>query len=72
MDEDFSLFPKLNPLPPAENARDPKTGPGKEFRRKKKERKKDLPGDKFASEGEGLEEENPDQKQVGKVLDITI
>jgi hypothetical protein len=72
MDDDFSLFPKLNPLPPAENARDPKTGPGKEFRRKKKEKKKDLPGDKFASEGEDSAEENPDQKQVGKVLDITV
>jgi hypothetical protein len=72
MDDDFSLFPKLNPLPPAENARDSKTGPGKEIRRKKKEKKKDLPENKSASEGEDLAEENPDQKQVGKVLDITI
>ncbi len=72
MDEDFSLFPKLNPLPPAENTRDPKTGPGKEFRRKKKEKKKVLPVNKIASEGEDLGEEDPDQKQVGKVLDITV
>ena len=72
MDDDFSLFPKLKPLPPAENARDPKTGPGKEIRRKKKEKKKDLPGNKSASEGEDLAEESPDQKQVGKVLDITV
>ena len=72
MDDDFSLFPKLNPLPPAENAKDPKAGPGKEIRRKKKEKKKDLPGDELALEEEDLAEENPDQKQVGKVLDVTV
>jgi hypothetical protein len=72
MDEDFSLFPKLNPLPPAENARDPKTGPGKEFRRKKKEKKKALPGNKIASEGDDFAAEDPEQKKVGKVLDITV
>jgi len=72
MDDDFSLFPKLNPLPPAENARDSKTGPGKEFRRKKKEKKKDLPGNKIASEGDDLAGEDPEQKKVGKVLDITV
>jgi hypothetical protein len=72
MDDDFSLFPKLNPLPPAENARDAKAGPGKEIRRKKKEKKKDLPKNESASEGEDLAETDPDQKQVGKVLDITV
>lgn len=72
MDDDFSLFPKLRPLPPAENARDPKAGPGRETRRKKKGKKRDLPGNELASEGEDSAEAEPDQKQVGKVLDVTI
>jgi hypothetical protein len=72
MDNDFSLFPKLNPLPPAENARDPKGSLGKEVRRKKKVKKKDLQGKKLAPQEENISEANPDQKQVGKVLDITV
>lgn len=73
MADDFSLFPKLNPLPPAENARDhPKGGPGREIRRKKKQKKRDLPGNELAPEGENIPEKNGDQKQVGKVLDITV
>jgi len=72
MDDDFSLFPKLNPLPPAENTRDPKGSPGKETRRKKKEKKRDLPGNKLVAEAEDKPEGDLDQKQVGKVLDITV
>ena len=72
MSDDYSLFPKLNPLPPAEDARDPKGGPGREVRRKKKEKRKELPGKELAPEEGNDPEENPDQKLVGKVLDITI
>ena len=72
MGDEASLFPKLNPLPPAENAQDPKGGPGREVRRKKKDRKKERPGNEL-SPGEGNDPEaNPDQKPVGKVLDITV
>jgi hypothetical protein len=73
MSDDYSLFPKLNPLPPAENAQDSKRSPGREVRRKKKERKKDRPGNESAPGGEGKDpEDGPDQQPVGKVLDITI
>jgi hypothetical protein len=72
MDDDFSLFPKLNPLPPAENAKDPKAGPGKEIRKKKKEKKKNLAESELPSEGKELAETDPDEKQLGKVLDITV
>ena len=72
MDDDFSLFPKLNPLLPAENTGDPKGSPGKETRRKKKEKKRDLPGKELASAAEDKPEGDLDQKQVGKVLDITV
>jgi len=72
MDDDFSLFPKLNPLPPAENARDPKGSLGKEARRKKKEKKKDRQGEELAPKEENISEANRDQKRVGKVLDITV
>jgi hypothetical protein len=72
MSDDYSLFPKLNPLPPAENAQDSKGSPGREVRRKKKERKKDQPGNESVP-GEGKDPEaSPDEKPVGKVLDITI
>ena len=72
MADDVSLFPKLNPLPPAENAQDSKGSPGREVRRKKKESKRDRLGNESAS-GEGKDTDgNPDQKPVGKVLDITI
>ena len=73
MGDDYSLFPKLNPLPPAESAQDSKGGPGRELRRKKKERKKDLPRNESASREEGKDPEaSPDEQPVGKVLDITI
>jgi hypothetical protein len=72
MNDDFSLFPKLNPLPPAENTRDPKGSPAKETRGKKKEKKRDLRGKKLASAAEDKPEGDLDQKQVGKVLDITV
>jgi hypothetical protein len=72
MADDVSLFPKLNPLPPVENAQDSKGSPGREVRRKKKERKKDRLGNGLAP-GEGNDADaNPDQKPVGKVLDITV
>jgi len=72
MADDVSLFPKLNPLPPAENTQDSKGGPGREVRRKKKESKKDRPGNESAPGEENDANANPDQKPVGKVLDITI
>ena len=72
MGDDYSLFPKLNPLPPAEGAQDSKGGPGRELRRKKKERKKDRPGNETAPRGEGKDPEETDEEPVGKVLDITI
>lgn len=72
MGDDYSLFPKLNPLPPAENARDPKGSPGKEVRRRKKRKKRGLPGGKLTPGGENIPETDADQKQVGKVLDITV
>ena len=72
MGDDVSLFPKLNPLPPAESARDSKGSLGREIRRKKKEKKKDLPGNELASEEGNDPEADPDQEPVGKVLDITI
>jgi hypothetical protein len=72
MSDDYSLFPKLNPLPPAENTQDPKGSPGREVRRKKKEKKKELPGNELPPEEGNDPKENPDQKPVGKVLDITI
>jgi len=72
MGEDNSLFPKLNPLPPAENARDPKGSPGREGRRKKKQEKRGLPGDELAPGGKNIPETDAEQKQVGKVLDITV
>ena len=71
MSDDVSLFPKLNPLPPAENAQDSKGSPGREVRRKKKE-KRDRMGNGSAP-GEGNDADGkPDQKPVGKVLDITV
>jgi len=73
MSEDYSLFPKLNPLPAAENAQDSKGTPGREARRKRKERNKGRPGNEPVPEGEGKDPEgSPDQRPVGKVLDITI
>jgi hypothetical protein len=72
MGDEASLFPKLNPLPPAENAQDPKGSPGREVRRKKKERKKDRLGNESAPGEENDANANPDQKPVGKVLDITV
>jgi hypothetical protein len=72
MGDDVALFPKLNPLPPAENTQDSKGSPGREVRRKKKERKKDRIGNESAT-GEGNDTDaNPDQKPVGKVLDIRV
>ena len=71
MSDDYSLFPKLNPLPPAENTQDSKGSPGREVRRKKKEGKKDRLGNE-AAPGGGKTEASPDEKPVGKVLDITI
>ena len=45
-------------------------GPGQD--NKKKDRKKERPGNEL-SPGEGNDPEaNPDQKPVGKVLDITV
>lgn len=72
MADDVSLFPKLNPLPPAENAQDSRGSPGREVRRKKKESKKDRLGNESAPGEENDADANPDQKPVGKVLDITI
>jgi len=72
MGDDFSIFPKLNPLPPAENAPDPKGSAGKELRRKRRQKKKDLQRKKLAPQEENISEANPDQKQVGKVLDIRV
>ena len=72
MSDDYSLFPKLNPLPPAENAQDSKGGPGREIRRKKKEGKKDRPGNEAAPGEEKEPGVSPEEKPVGKVLDIKI
>ena len=72
MSDDYSLFPKLNSLPPAENTQDSKGRPGREVRRKKREKNKDRPGNEPPS-GQGKDPEaSPDEKPVGKVLDITI
>lgn len=72
MGDEYSLFPKLNPLPPAENARDPQGSPGREVRRKKRQKKRGLPGGKMPPPGKNIPETDADQKQVGKVLDITV
>ena len=72
MGDDFSLFPKLNPLPPAENAQDPKGSPGREVRRKKREKKRGLPGNELATPEGSDPEADSDPKQVGKVLDVTV
>jgi hypothetical protein len=72
MVDDYSIFPKLNPLPSVENPRDSVENPLQENRRKKKGKKKGISADEAAQAQEEVPDPETDPKHVGKVLDIKV